>query len=87
METLNEILKQCPDFYDGESFANGYIKGYHQAEKDLELTLEDISILRQIMFDYNRQVRNEMSIPNDEDYCKEVLKRFNKERKENEVQD
>ena len=45
-------------------------------EVDSRLTLEDISILRQIMFDYNKQVRNEMSIPNNEDYCKEVLKRF-----------
>ena len=58
-----------------------YIEGYHQAEKDLELTWEDISEIRKIMFDYNRQIRNEMSIPNGEDYCKEVLKRF-KERKE-----
>ena len=45
-------------------------------EVDSKLSLEDISILRQIMFDYNRQVRNEMSIPNNEDYCKEILKRF-----------
>lgn len=45
-------------------------------EADYRLSLEDISILRQIMFDYNRQVRNEMSIPNNEDYCKEILKRF-----------
>lgn len=45
-------------------------------EADSRLSLEDISILRQIMFDYNRQVKNEMSIPNNEDYCKEILKRF-----------
>ena len=45
-------------------------------EVDLNPTLEDISIIRQIMFDYNRQVRNEMSIPNDKEYCQEVLKRF-----------
>lgn len=45
-------------------------------EMDSRLSLEDISILRQIMFDYNRQVRNEMFIPNNEDYCKEILKRF-----------
>lgn len=45
-------------------------------EVDLKLTLEDVSMIRQIIFDYNRQVRNEMSNPNDEEYCKEVLKRF-----------
>ena len=45
-------------------------------ETDSKLTLEDVSMIRQIMFDYNRQVRNEMSIPNNEDYCKEVLNRF-----------
>jgi hypothetical protein len=53
-----------------------FIDGYEQAEKDLELGWEDVSKIRQIMFDYNRQVRNEMTIPNDEEYCQEVLKRF-----------
>ena len=57
-------------------FYNGFTKGYEQAEKDLELGWEDISIIRQIMFDYNRQIRNEMSIPNDKEYCEEILKRF-----------
>jgi hypothetical protein len=64
-----------------EEKREGFIKGYHQAEKDLELTWEDISMLRQIMFDYNKQVRDEMSIPNNEDYCKEVLKRFKEHNK------
>lgn len=58
-----------------------YQQGYEQAEKDLELTWEDISMLRQIMFNYNRQVRDEMPIPNNEDYCKEVLKRFKEHNK------
>jgi hypothetical protein len=35
MKKLNEILDMCPNFYDRESFANGYLKGYEQAEKEL----------------------------------------------------
>jgi hypothetical protein len=54
----------------------GFIEGYHQAEKDLELSWEDVSRIRQIMFDYNKQIRNEMTIPNDKEYCEELLKRF-----------
>ena len=59
-----------------------FIDGYEQAEKDLELTWDDINAIRQIMFDYNRQVRNEMTIPNDEEYCQEVLKRFKAQKEE-----
>ena len=72
--------KSVFDKYEKQRYA--FICGYIQAEKDLELGWEDISIIRQIMFDYNRTIRNEMTIPNDEEYCQEVLKRFNKERKE-----
>jgi hypothetical protein len=58
-----------------------YKENHEVKEMGLNPTLEDISIIRQIMFDYNRQVRNEMTIPNDKEYCQEVLKRF-KQRKE-----
>lgn len=63
--------------------ASDFIDGYHQAEKDLELTWEDVSKIRQIMFDYNRQLRpkiveNKASLPKDEEYCREVLNRFKK---------
>ena len=59
-----------------------YVEGYHQAEKDLELTWEDISVIRQIMFDYHKILREQkpIHIPSDKDYCQEVLKRF-KEKK------
>ena len=46
------------------------------------LTWEDISTIRQIMFDYNKQIRNEITIPNDKEYCKEVLKRFKEQKGE-----
>ena len=58
-----------------------YKENHEVKEMGLNPTLEDISIIRQIMFDYNRQVRNEMTFPNDKEYCQEVLKRF-KQRKE-----
>lgn len=60
----------------GEYAQEAYIAGYHQAEKDNTLTWEDISIIRRIMYDYNKQIRNEMAIPKEEEYCKEILKRF-----------
>lgn len=54
--------------------------GYHQAEKDLELTVEDI---KKIYFLF-KDVTNEWYGYEFSDYgiCREVLKRF-KERKEN----
>lgn len=53
-----------------------FINTLEVKDVDSRLTFEDISILRQIMFDYDRQVSSEMSFPSNEDYCKEVLKRF-----------
>lgn len=72
----NKCTKVQSECTMADSYQEGYEEGYHQAEKDLELIWEDISIIRQIMVDYNRQVRNEMSIPNDKEFCEEVLKRF-----------
>ena len=51
-----------------------FIKGYHQAEKDLELTVEDIMKLDALLIEmWNK--------PSNEAKYQEVLKRF-KERKE-----
>ena len=52
-----------------------YEAGYRQAEKDLELTVDDIMKLDALLIEmWNR--------PSNEDKYQEVLKRFNKERKE-----
>ena len=60
-----------------------YIKGYHQAEKDLELTWEDIAdildVTDVIANDDSMEVR--LKTMSEEEYCQEVLRRF-KERKE-----
>ena len=73
--------KNLEDYFEGYEDAlvllkEKFLDTLEVKEVDSRLTLEDISVIRQIMFDYNSQVRNEMSIPNNEDYCKEVLKRF-----------
>lgn len=69
--------------YTANDVRDAFIGGYHQAEKDLELKWEDVSKIKQIMFDYNRQLRpeiveNKASLPKDEEYCREVLNRFKK---------
>ena len=58
-----------------DSYQEGYEDGYHQAEKDLELTVDDIMKLDALLIEmWNK--------PSNEDKYQEVLKRFNKERKE-----
>lgn len=66
-----------------------YIKGYHQAEKDLELSWEDINIILNIENDILRECNSQKELvietyPKGEDYYGEILKRFKdfKERKE-----
>lgn len=53
-----------------------FLEGYNQAEKDLELTWEDIKLIWNIT--------DEMDNMTEEEFYKEVLKRFKdyKERKE-----
>lgn len=50
-----------------------FLKGYHQAEKDLELTWEDLATIEKLGVDFIKQNHTPMS---DEEYFKEVLKRF-----------
>ena len=63
-----------------------YIKGYNQAEKDLELTWKDIRIILDAENDILRECNSQKELvietyPKREDYYGEILKRF-KERKE-----
>lgn len=66
-----------------------YIEGYHQAEKNLELSWEDMRIILDAENDILRECnsRKELVIetyPKEKDYYGEILKRFKnyKERKE-----
>ena len=63
----------------------GFIEGYHQAEKDNELTLEDIRIILDAENDILREcnIQKELVIkiyPRGEDYYGEILKRFKEEK-------
>ena len=69
MSKAEEKSKQYKDFREQcgikdpvmlDEIEEAYYGGYHQAEKDLELTWEDVSKIRQIMFDYNRQLMPEI---------------------------
>lgn len=78
------ISKQVDDIEELCRFY--YIKGYHQAEKDLELNWEDINIILDIENDVLRECNLHTKLvletyPKGEDYFGEILKRF-KERKE-----
>jgi hypothetical protein len=68
------------DHFNG--FVEGYVEGYHQAEKDNELSWEYISKIINI----DQQVCGIMGISNythnHQQAMKEILNRFNKERKE-----
>lgn len=62
----------------------GFVKGYHQAEKDKELTWRDIEQILDIinnLVDENFNA-DDFGIPANKEFYQEVLKRFNKERKE-----
>ena len=64
-------------YYADNHLREGFIEGYHQAEKDLELTVDDIMTLDALLI----KMRNK---PSNEDKYQEVLKRFKdfKERKQ-----
>lgn len=50
-----------------------YVKGYYQAEKDWELTWNDVALILNTAEEFNR--KNTVPI-SDEEYFKEVLNRF-----------
>ena len=70
------VISAHADHFNG--FVEGYVEGYHQAEKDLELTWEDMEAIQKIANDYTKYHTMESRFF----VYKEVLKRFNKERKQ-----
>ena len=60
---------QYTGYCKNQSYSD-FLKGYQQAEQDLELTWEDISVIREIILNLNGYLLTR------EEYCKEVLKRF-----------
>ena len=59
--------------FDGYDMMSAYEEGYYQAEKDSELTWNDIALVLNVAEEFNR--KNTVSI-SDEEYFKEVLNRF-----------
>lgn len=79
--TIDEL-----EVYEPDDVIWAYKEGYKQAEKDLELTCDDIYIIVNAFLDYKiESIKNgKPKKYTDEEYCQEVLKRFKdfKERKE-----
>ena len=77
------VISAHADHFNG--FVEGFIEGYHQAEKDLELTLEDIPII----LHHCEQLKISWWFRDDENtkkigtqpFYEEVLKRFIIEKK------
>ena len=70
--------------YDTINRRDAFEYGYLKAEKDLELTWEDLALIR-LAFDATEANINLGSLkisPMTKEYYEEVLKRFNKERKQ-----
>ena len=63
---------------DPYSMGHAYADGYHQAEKDNELTWEDIDKILDItdIIANDDSMENKLKTMTQEEYCKEVLKRF-----------
>jgi len=77
---MSQYSDNCKEYDSNESDRLTFIEGYHQAEKDLELTWEDISKIISI----DQQVCGTMGISdythNHQQAMEEILKRF-KEKK------
>lgn len=73
--TFLERQQIVPNLY-ADQIIRGYKEGYHQAEKDLALTLEDINTIIGLYNDLD-----DKTLCSPKRACKEILKQF-KERKE-----
>ena len=83
-QELYKAFGQVKDFTLGMRIAKWFYDiGYHQAEKDLELTWEDIEIIVNIDKDTDNE-ESIIGVRSNEEHYREVLKRFKdlKEREE-----
>ena len=88
MSKAEDLSKQYRDFREQcgikdpvmlNEIEEAYYEGYYQAEKDLELTWEDLAIIEKLGDDFVKQNHTPMS---DEEFYKEVLKRFKAQKEE-----
>lgn len=59
-----------------------YSQGYRRAEKDLALTWEDVKAIFKIADNYDSELNRPKYLT--QEYCKEILNRFNEQRERNE---
>ena len=93
-EKTIELMKKAKDFIPDGGYSEKelnlaffmFINGYHQAEKDLELTWEDIAGILDVtdIIANDDSMEERLKTMSEEEYCQEVLKRFKdfKERKD-----
>ena len=83
ISAVKEVCQRCHlykencgilDYPDQCSISGRYIDGYHQAEKDLELTWEDLKMIDDISDNVYAECDVEMF--DEKEYYQEVLKRF-----------
>lgn len=88
MSRAEDLSKQYRDFREQcgikdpvmlNEIEEAYYEGYYQAEKDLELTWEDLATIEKLGDDFVKQNHTPMS---DEEFYKEVLKRFKAQKEE-----
>ena len=83
-------LRAYPPKIDGDSRGSydfnelnriKYLQGYHQAEKDMELTWEDIESIITISYFLDKEEETTGKYAKIMTHCEEVLKRFNEQKK------
>ena len=81
-ELFQQLTKEQQVLWRKE-IENTFNNGYHQAEKDLELTWKDIAGILDVtdIIANDDSMEERLKTMSEEDYCQEVLKRF-KERKD-----
>ena len=70
---MSQYSDNCKEYDSNESDRLTFIEGYHQAEKDLALTIEDIKQIDSLIDDVALEETDTM-----EDLYQEVLNQFNK---------
>ena len=77
---MSQYSDNCKEYDSNESDRLTFIEGYHQAEKDLELTWEDLKTLDDISDDVYAEC--DVEIFDEKEYYQEVLKRFKAQKDE-----
>ena len=77
-EKYGEYRQMGLSRFDGYDMMSAYEEGYHQAEKDNELTLEDVGIILNAFIDFYIESKEQGKTKRytDKECCQEVLRRY-----------